>query len=221
MYFLGLEDWQPPPLHCMTRPLIDVWICRVYMYCIICRIYIQGVLGEMCQICCICHWALVAVSVVASPKSNLLVALTRQNTTKNRNINSFTKDTTECWHSRTFIGHRLLTVWLLHAPWHPGYKLSYCKHQYMHHNYELLSTSPGLSMSFNFHTVNLFWVVMCSSQHCQGLCAIIFGVKRLFEISGSAYPVAQHNIPEKLNFQHYCCHNLKSLISRIVHFWHS
>jgi hypothetical protein len=103
----------------------------------------------------------------ASPKSDLHVAVTRQNTIENRNINSFTKDTTECQHSTTVIDQRLPAVRFHHALWHPGYKLSYCKHQYMCHNCELISTSPGLSLSFNFHAVNLFWVVML----CQLMCS--------------------------------------------------
>jgi len=31
---LGLWDWQLDPKYCMTIPLVDIWTCRVYMYCI-------------------------------------------------------------------------------------------------------------------------------------------------------------------------------------------
>jgi len=30
----GLRDWQLHPIYCMTIPLVDIWLCRVYMYCL-------------------------------------------------------------------------------------------------------------------------------------------------------------------------------------------
>jgi len=30
----GLWGWQPHLVQCMTIPLMDIWTCRVYMYCI-------------------------------------------------------------------------------------------------------------------------------------------------------------------------------------------
>ena len=30
----GLGEWQPHPIQCMTIPLVNIWTCRVHMYCI-------------------------------------------------------------------------------------------------------------------------------------------------------------------------------------------